>query len=372
LNRATDEATSVAKVFISYRRDDAAGYAGWAFDMLAASAGPGEVFLDQQALTLGDDWRRVIERKLGECAYFIAIIGPRWGGDGSESSRLHDADDMVRFEIASALERAALDELKFVILLVDGAPLPANASLPEDLRALTRYQAAAVDLASFRDVMARLQSLVRQEDADEAAPGGCAQSLAPLTDRSETEAAYAAFRARMRLAAREMHIHIAHPRGAYDASVFYHPHDNIWCHLRRGAPGEGRDYMPFGWGRPFLDRANSMVVQFNPAHSGDNPRLGGVWLKDAAGNLFIGHTGRVGGGTPGVGKRQFIDFHEDGDWRSFQRTAGRDRAIVFGPITPDMPLTALAQFVGKVKDFKDRLALPGPPQPLTTQQSAGP
>ncbi len=351
----------MAKVFISYRRNDAAGYAGWAHDLLESHIGAGEIFLDQQALMLGDDWRRVIERKLGACSYFVAIIGPRWAGDLPAHNRLVDPNDMVRFEVASALERAALDELKFIVLLVDGAPLPQDADLPEDIRSLTRYQAAPVNLANFRDVMAQLLAFLKQEDAEDPAPADRPLALELITRRDEADAAFTAFRSRIRQGAREMHIRIGHPGGSYEADVFYHPQENMWCLPDRGTSENGRFYIPFGWGRPLMDRTNSMVVQFNPAHCGDNPRVGGVWLKDGSGNSYLGHTGRVGGGAPGVGKRQFIEFHQDGNWRPFRRTASEDRAVVFGPLSQDMPLTELAQFVGKVKDFKDRLAQTLPP-----------
>ncbi len=52
------------KLFISYRRDDSSGYAGRLFDRLAARYGPGDVFIDIDAIPIGSDFTDVIRQEI--------------------------------------------------------------------------------------------------------------------------------------------------------------------------------------------------------------------------------------------------------------------------------------------------------------------
>lgn len=55
---------------------------------------------------------------------------------------------------------------------------------------------------------------------------------------------------------------------------------------------------------------NSLNIdcQFDLCTAGFTRRLGGVFLRDADRNVYIGHTGLIGGGVPGVGRNAFIAY----------------------------------------------------------------
>ena len=112
------------KVFISYRRDDAAGYAGRLYDRLKA-AFPQRAFLDVGDIQPGADFARVIEQHLQGCTALVALIGYNWA-----PHRLQDSQDFVRLEIATALKR----RIVVIPVLVRGARLPAASDLPEDVQ----------------------------------------------------------------------------------------------------------------------------------------------------------------------------------------------------------------------------------------------
>lgn len=84
----------MARIFISYRHDDAAAWAGRLYDRLADHFGDGQVFMDISDIPLGLDFRQVIEGEVGSCAVLIALIGKQWltitGEDGRR--RLDDPD----------------------------------------------------------------------------------------------------------------------------------------------------------------------------------------------------------------------------------------------------------------------------------------
>src|SRR5215469_2220440 len=118
-------------IFICYRRQDAAAESRNLYRDL--SAAHFEVFMDVRGVRYGVDFRNEIEDKLASCGVLLAVIGSRWL-DSSEDgkSRLDVKSDYVRVEITAALKR----NIPVIPVLVQGAPLPAEDRLPEDLRPL--------------------------------------------------------------------------------------------------------------------------------------------------------------------------------------------------------------------------------------------
>lgn len=68
------------KIFLSYRRDDSAGYAGRIAEQLHQTFGDDRVFRDLEDIHPGDDFVEQIERSVGGCDVLVALIGPRWLG----------------------------------------------------------------------------------------------------------------------------------------------------------------------------------------------------------------------------------------------------------------------------------------------------
>lgn len=146
------------RVFLSYRRDDRSGHAGRLADALIQRFGPKSVFQDVAAISPGQDFTEAIERALEDCEAVLVVIGPDWLGTPGPSgkSRLHEPDDYVHLELATAL---SLD-VPVVPVLVGGAKLPTVAELPDDVGLLTQRQAMVLrDDTWHRDVDGLLRSL---------------------------------------------------------------------------------------------------------------------------------------------------------------------------------------------------------------------
>jgi len=126
--------------FISYRRDDAAGYAGRLHEALENRLGRDQVFRDVDTLQPGQDFVEAIESRLAECRVFLAMIGREWldAHDSEGRRRLDQPHDYVRLEIVNALSRR---EVRVIPVLIEGASMPPAESLPEAVRPLTRKQA---------------------------------------------------------------------------------------------------------------------------------------------------------------------------------------------------------------------------------------
>jgi hypothetical protein len=146
------------RVFLSYRRGDAAGYAGRLTDALIQRLGPKSVFQDVSAISPGRNFTMEIDRALADSDAALVVIGPGWitAETPQGTRRLLEADDYVRLEVSRALNRA----IRVIPVLVGGARLPAAADLPSDLQELTQRQAVELhDGTWHRDVDGLVRSL---------------------------------------------------------------------------------------------------------------------------------------------------------------------------------------------------------------------
>jgi hypothetical protein len=133
------------KVFISYRRDDAAGFSHAIYDRLVEFLPEKRVFMDVHGIDTGADFTQRLNAALAQCGVLLVLIGKRWAGsEASGASRLQEARDWVRLEVATALRRG----IAVIPVLLDGASMPAHGTLSEDLQPLTRLN--AVDVRASR------------------------------------------------------------------------------------------------------------------------------------------------------------------------------------------------------------------------------
>jgi len=148
-------------IFISYRRDDTAGYAGRLTADLAAHFDPGLVFRDTDTLELGKPYADEIEQFINTCDVLILLLGRRWltATDEHGRRRLDDPADLHRREITTVLGRDA----RVIPVLVDGARMPHEEDLPEGLTALAGLQALEITERHWRD---DVQHLIRTVDTE--------------------------------------------------------------------------------------------------------------------------------------------------------------------------------------------------------------
>jgi hypothetical protein len=130
------------RVFLSYRREDSAAWAGRLHDSLAARFGERNIFQDVVAVEPGEDFADRIDRAMTEADAALAMIGPSWltVTDDTGTRRLDQPDDYVRSELAAALVHG----VKVIPVLVGGAAMPTPAQLPDDLQALAQRQAVTL------------------------------------------------------------------------------------------------------------------------------------------------------------------------------------------------------------------------------------
>ena len=144
--------------FLSYRRDDSAGFAGRLADALENAFGTGSVFRDIDDIGPGEDFIHTIESQLRDVGAVLVMIGPHWLAAGADGQRRLDAkDDFVHLEIQLALASGK----PLIPLLVGAARMPVEADLPPALAGLARRQAVVLSDVHWRSDIERLVASLR-------------------------------------------------------------------------------------------------------------------------------------------------------------------------------------------------------------------
>ena len=158
------------RIFINYRRDDVIGVAGRLGDSLNRYFGDGRVFRDVEGISAGANFEDVLRHTAQEADAMIVLIGPRWAAaaDAQGRPRLHDPQDWVAREIASALERG----IPVYPVLIEHAQMPRAEELPEILKPLVRHNALSISDQRWSADVLRLAKVVAID-----IPGSAAQRV---------------------------------------------------------------------------------------------------------------------------------------------------------------------------------------------------
>jgi hypothetical protein len=150
----------MSRIFISYRRDDSAGYAGRLYDYLCDRIGPQHIFRDIDALEPGQDFVEAIEQAIGACEVLIVVIGRQWftSINNQGQPRLQEKQDFVRLEIEAGLKRG----IRVLPVLVQGATLPRAEDLPKSIAPLSRRQAHELSDSRWQFDVERLTEVLEK------------------------------------------------------------------------------------------------------------------------------------------------------------------------------------------------------------------
>ena len=166
------------KIFLSYRREDAAGFALALFGRLEQSFPSERLFMDVEGgIGAGQDFVRVIEDEVSLCDVMLVLIGPDWMTVTDEAGRrLENPEDFVRVEVESALKFGK----RVIPVLVHKTEMPRADALPEPLKALARRNAVGLTQERFKadaqglikaleDALAEVEDARRQAESKAAA-----------------------------------------------------------------------------------------------------------------------------------------------------------------------------------------------------------
>jgi hypothetical protein len=141
-------------IFISYRRQDTAAYAGRIYDRLSAKYGENNVFMDIDRIEPGQDFVDVINKSVAEAGVLLVLIGREWMKmtDKSGVHRLNNPEDFVRLEILAGLEQKTV----IIPVLLADAEMPSAQALPVPLQPFARRNAIEISDSRFHSDVDRL------------------------------------------------------------------------------------------------------------------------------------------------------------------------------------------------------------------------
>lgn len=177
--------------------------------------------------------------------------------------------------------------------------------------------------------------------------------LKPITSRNESEKAFALFKEKFTRDAQVFPGHrVGFQGGGHRCDVYWHGRLGVWG-LFEPSIAKGRYWICYGLENPVDSPMLTITVETNPPIEGVNRRCAGTFLKDDQGDLYIAHSGRVGGGRKGIGKKAFRIYAQNKTWNEVIWPNGnRSEVMVICRLDlPDLPART-AEFVHQVARFK--------------------
>jgi hypothetical protein len=107
----------------------------------------------------------------------------------------------------------------------------------------------------------------------------------------------------------------------------------------------------FGIGKPFEGQGVSITGQINFPFTGINRKIAGVFAVDEDKNILILHSGKIGGGKPGIGKKLFLNNFR-GDFIT-ANDGDRDSQFCFvGELESHLLPIQIADFIEEIARIK--------------------
>ena len=148
------------RIFISYRRSEAAFAAGALGRELKQHFGEAQVFRDREDVEGGMSWRAQVLSAIDHDSALLVLIDEHWlePPPGRQKPRLFDADDPVRLEILDALH----DGATIIPLLLEGVEMPTADALPSELQSLSEINALPLRDGDWPNDLARVCSTLER------------------------------------------------------------------------------------------------------------------------------------------------------------------------------------------------------------------
>lgn len=144
-------------------------------------------------------------------------------------------------------------------------------------------------------------------------------------------------------------INLGFQGGGIAATVHWRSDLDLWMTFQTV---EKRYWAAFGVGNLFESGSKSIVVEINSPFEGINRRIGGVFMQDDSGRIYLGHRGGVGGGRPGIGKKAFMASMGPEKLVDIQDGDRVSKVVMIGALdATDLP-ECVAAFVRRVEQFK--------------------
>ena len=179
--------------------------------------------------------------------------------------------------------------------------------------------------------------------------------LTPLIDRDDIARALETVRANLLRSASSYRRKVGWHGGGGDFSIHWNEVGQFWF-LMDPKREESRYWCCFGLSDPSKRNNLTIIGEINPTKEGINRRNAGLFLRDVTGEVYLAHSGKIGGGRKGIGKRGFMSsFRGDNLVNILWPDGQTNEAIVLGPIRSDRLPTYVGHFLREIERYKDEV-----------------
>lgn len=180
-------------------------------------------------------------------------------------------------------------------------------------------------------------------------------SLVPLTMQRDIDAAYATMCGTLNQDCQVIRRKVGWRGGSGDYDLQWNSGLGFWT-MQEQFDASNRHILLLGTQDPEPVQMVSIICEANAPRNGVNRRCAGVFLKDQTSNVYLAHSGKIGGGRAGIGKSAMLQNYS-GSWQTVNWGDGKSsEMIVIGKIeSPRLP-TQLALFAREVQRIKAQAA----------------
>ncbi len=135
--------------------------------------------------------------------------------------------------------------------------------------------------------------------------------------------------------------------------MVWHPNEEFWWGYKKKS---SRHWNIFGLTEPSGEsKTHNIVCEINIPLSRGTWRIAGAFAKDESGEIYIVHTGKIGGGRKGIGQKHFIEnFPDPESYVSVMRNGKSKDVAMVSALNDKNLIKNLADFVRKVDKIKRR------------------
>ncbi len=146
-----------------------------------------------------------------------------------------------------------------------------------------------------------------------------------------------------------------HKGNSFDKEVLYSRDLDIWWDMGGFSEGKSgvRYWNAFGIGKPIPKRIANIICEINYPEEGINKRVAANWVQDGKDFLLV-HSGKIGGGRRGVGKKGFIENY-NGVFEEIDLDELPNEVTVIGSLKDSNLHYQIKNFVYEAARIKDLL-----------------
>jgi hypothetical protein len=173
----------------------------------------------------------------------------------------------------------------------------------------------------------------------------------PISGREKLRESYLPLRAQLAEGAVALDRFVGWQGGGGRFEIYWRPEHRYWV-LPNDSQEESRYWICVGLEDPTEYDNLTITCEINPSKDGSNRQTGGRLIRDDKQQLYLAHTGKVGGGRKGIGKDAFSKWYGGIQRRIRAADGALEDLIILGRIGDPALIASIGEFARKVADFK--------------------